>query len=84
MTNRRTFLQTTAAIATALILPTSLCARSHSFHFVHADTLDSWPVADPVASSSENAEQPVLERAQEHLVTLIPNYGERIIRLDSP
>jgi hypothetical protein len=81
--DRRGFLQTSTALVASLFLPKSLFARNpdHSLHFVHADTLNSWPVADPVAWSLQNAHEPILERASERLVTLTPNVGERIIRL---
>jgi hypothetical protein len=83
MFHRRTFLKSTAAAIASLILPRSLFARSpdHTFHFIHTDTLISWPVADPVEWCLANARQPVLERAAEGLARLTEKDGERVIRL---
>ncbi len=82
MTNRREFLQTTAAVAGSLILPKSLLATTdHRFHFVHADSCNHWPVADPVQWSLEHAHDPILARAAEGLSKLTVNDGDRIIRL---
>jgi len=80
--SRRGFLQTTAAASTSLILPQSLYAGKPdtSFWFV-AETGDSWPVANPVLWSIENAREPLLERATEGLLKLSSDDGERIIRL---
>lgn len=81
--SRRTFLQTTAALAGSLILPRSLFVRTpdRSFWFIHADSCTSWPVADPVRWSLDHAHEPVLERATEGLRKLPPDDGDRIIRL---
>src|ERR1022692_3208725 len=70
-------------VLASFILPLGLRASGNnpSFWFIHSDTGDSWPVADPVAWSLENARQPVLERASERLLTLTPSDGERILRL---
>lgn len=82
MTNRREFLQTTAAIAGSLILPTSIFATpSSDFHFIHADSCKHWPVADPVQWSLQNANDPILARATEGLSKLTVNDHQRIIRL---
>lgn len=83
MTNRREFLQTSAAIAGSLILPHRLYAQNpdHRFHFIHADTLNHWPVLDPVQWSLEYAHEPILARAAEGLSKLTLNDGERIVRL---
>lgn len=83
MTNRRDLLKSVAATLTAWLLPRSLFARTpdRSFHFIHADTLDSWPVADPVKWSLQNAHEPVLQRASEGLGKLTADDGDRIIRL---
>ena len=83
MFHRRHFLQSTAAALAALILPRSIFARKpdHSFHFIHTDTLTSWPVADPVQWSLQNAHQPILERAAVGLGKLTTNDGDRIMRL---
>ncbi len=82
MTNRREFLQTTAAIAGSLILPKAVLATpALNFHFIHADTLNSWPVADPVQWSLEHAHEPILARAAEGLSKLTANDADRIIRL---
>ena len=81
--SRRGFLQTAAAALASIILPKSLFAGKpdKSFWFIHAETGESWPVADPVEWSLENAHQPTLERARERLLKLTPADGERIIRL---
>jgi hypothetical protein len=80
---RRTFLQTTLAAAASLFLPRFLFARSNpsSFWFLNTPTGESWPVDDPVAWSLENAQQPILERARERLVTLDAADPQRVIRL---
>lgn len=80
--SRRTFLQTTATIAGSLILPTSIFAKpSPNFHFIHTDTLNHWPVADPVQWSLEHSHDPIFARAAEGLSNLTVNDGDRIIRL---
>jgi hypothetical protein len=82
MFHRRHFLKSTAAALAALILPKSLFARNPDhFFFIHTDTLNSWPVADPVAWALENRRQPILERAAEGLDKLTKNDSDRIIRL---
>lgn len=83
MTNQREFLQTTAAITGSLILPNNIFATTPDprFHFIHTDTLNSWPVLDPVQWSLHNAHAPILARAAEGLEKLTTNDGERIIRL---
>jgi len=83
MTNRREFLQTTAATITgSLILPTTLFAPpSPNFHFLHADSCKDWPVPNPVSWSLQNAHQPILARAADGLGKLTPDEADRIIRL---
>ena len=83
MTNRREFLQTTAAIAGSLLLPQGIFAKTpdQRFFFIHTDTLNHWPVADPVQWSLQNTHEPILARAAEGLGKLSENDGERIIRL---
>jgi hypothetical protein len=83
MTNRREFLQTSAAITGALLLPKGIFAKTpdQRFFFIHTDTLNHWPVADPVQWSLEHAHEPILARAAEGLGKLTANDGERIIRL---
>jgi hypothetical protein len=82
MTNRREFLQTSAAIAGSLILPKVVFAtQSPNFHFINTDTLNSWSIADPVQWSIEHAHEPILVRAAEGLGKLSSSDGERIIRL---
>jgi hypothetical protein len=82
MTNRREFLQTSAAIAGSVLLPKAVFATpDHRFHFIHVDSCKHWPVADPVRWSLENAHEPILERAAEGLSNLTVNNGDRIIRL---
>lgn len=81
--SRRHFLQTAAAALASLIFPRSLFATKPSryFWFIHSDTQDSWPVADPVVWSLENARQPVLVRATDGLLKLTVDDGDRIVRL---
>ncbi len=83
MTNRRTFLKTTAAITASLGLPRSLFARTpdRAFHFIHADTRNTFQVADPVRWSLDHANDLTLERATEGLRALTADDGDRIIRL---
>jgi hypothetical protein len=82
MFHRRHFLQSTAAALAALILPRNLLARTPDhFFFIHADSCNSWPVADPVAWSLENVREPILERAAEGLAKLTMSDGDRIVRL---
>lgn len=83
MTNRREFLQSSATFAGSLILPQSIFAKQPdpNFHFIHSDTLNHWPVADPVQWSLEHAHEPILERAAEGLSKLTMSDGERIVRL---
>ena len=82
MTTRREFLQTSAAIAESLIVPTSIFATpAHNFHFLHADSCKRWPVTDPIQWSLEHAHEPILARATEGLAKLTQNDGDRIIRL---
>jgi hypothetical protein len=68
--SRRKHLQSAAGAVAWLILPKSLRAGkpTMSFWFVPCGPSDSWPVADPVEWSLENARQPVLERASEGLL----------------
>ena len=82
MTNRREFLQTTAAIAGSLILPKAVFATSApKFHFIHADSCMAWSVADPVQWSLEHAHEPILARAAEGLAKLSSSDGDRILKL---
>lgn len=82
MTNRREFLQTTAAIAGSLILPKAVFATpDHRFHFIHADSCKHWPIADPVQWSLLNAHEPILARAAEGLSKLTECDADRIVRL---
>lgn len=89
MTTRRKFLQTTATITGALVLPTSLFGLSssqsnpskNSFLFIHNNTLETWSVADPIEWCLENRNNPILKRASEGLANLSTNDGDRIIRL---
>lgn len=64
MTNRREFIQTTAVFAGSFILPNNNFASAHDpkFHFIHTDTLNSWPVADLVQWSLEHSHEPILPR----------------------
>jgi len=82
MTNRREFLQSTAAITGSFILPTSLFATPPSnFHFLHVDSYKDWPVPNPITWSLQNKYEPILERAADGLSKLTHNDADRIIRL---
>lgn len=83
MPTRRDLLKSVAASLAAWLLPSRLFATPATprFHFIHADTLNSWPVADPVAWALKNQHEPILERAAEGLRKLTENDGDRIIRL---
>ena len=81
--SRRAFLRETAAAFGTFLLPWGLRegADDESHWFIHAVTGNSWPVADPVAWSLENAQRTILGRASEGLRNLTPGDGERVIRL---
>lgn len=80
--SRRDLLKSIAVPLTAWLLPRSLFAGNPDrFHFIHADSCTSWPVADPVQWSLQNAQEPILERASEGLAKLTADDGDRIIRL---
>jgi hypothetical protein len=80
--SRRTFLQTAFAAVASFFLPRSLRAEGRaSFWFLHTETGASWTVDDPVAWALANAQQPILERASERLVTLDAADPQRVIRL---
>jgi hypothetical protein len=82
-TSRREFLQATAAALGSFLLPGGLRggAGDDSRWLTHVVTGKSWPVADPVAWSLENAHRTILGRASEGLRNLTPGDGERVIRL---
>jgi hypothetical protein len=81
--SRREFLRASAATLGSFLLPRCLRAGVDDKRpwFFHAIKGDSWPVADPVAWSLENALQPALGRASEGLRKLTSADGERVIRL---
>jgi hypothetical protein len=81
--SRREFLQATAAALGILLLPGGLRggAGDDSRWLTHVVTGKSWPVADPVAWSLENAHRTILGRASVGLRNLTPRDGERVIRL---
>lgn len=82
MFHRRHFLKSTAAAIAALILPKSIFARTPApYFFLHTDTLNSWPISDPVSWSLAHAHHPILERAAEGLRKLTASDGDRIVRL---
>jgi hypothetical protein len=82
MPTRRDLLKTSATIAGSLLLPKAVFATSApTSHFIHTDTLNHWPVPNPVQWSIEHAHQPILTRAAEGLSKLTVNDGDRIIRL---
>jgi hypothetical protein len=81
--SRRVFLQATAAALGSCLLPRGLRGGVDGkppWYFI-AIRGGSWPVADPVAWSLENALLPTLERASQGLRTLTSADGERVIRL---
>ena len=54
--SRRTFLQTAVAAVASFFLPRGLRAEGRaSVWFLHTETGDSWPVADPVAWALANS-----------------------------
>ena len=82
MPTRRDLLKTTAVAAASCILPKKLFATpSSNFHFLHAESLNSWPVPNPVRWSLQNAHEPILARAADGLKKLTPDDADRIIRL---
>ena len=80
---RRHFLQSTTAAVVSFILPRSIFATTPdpNFHFLHTDTLNSWPVPNPIAWSLQNAHEPILARAADGLGKLTTDDADRIIRL---
>ena len=82
MTNRRQFLQTTAAITGASLLPNHLfIAPTPTFLFIQSTTLNSWSIANPTQWCLDHQHDPLLERAKDRLCTLTSNDSDRIIRL---
>jgi hypothetical protein len=81
LATRRTFLQTVAVAIASFFLPRSLRAEGKaSFWFLHTETGNSWPVADPVTWALANSQQPPLARASKGLRTLTPADDQRIVR----
>jgi hypothetical protein len=80
--SRRSFLQAALGAVASLFLPRFLAAtgKPRSFWFLRTRSGESWPVADPVHWSLENARQPLLQRAKDGLLKLTPADGDRIIR----
>ena len=71
-----------ATIAGALFLPQAVFASpSSNFHFIQTDSLNNWPILDPVQWSLGHAHDPILARAAEGLTKLTVNDHQRIIRL---
>ena len=82
MTNRREFLQASAAIAGASFVPHNIFAAPiPPFHFIHTDTLDSWSIPNPAQWCLDHKHDPILERAIDGLCSLSINDSDRIIRL---
>jgi hypothetical protein len=83
MPTRRDLLKTTAVGAASCILSKILFAKQpgSNFHFIHTNTLNSWPLTDPVQWSIDHAHDPILARAAEGLGKLTECDGDRIIRL---
>lgn len=81
--SRRGFLKAAGLAILSLALPKFLATRTNStsFWFLHTETGEYWPVADPVSWSLDNAQLPVLARAREGLLKLTPADTVRIIRL---
>ncbi len=51
------------------------------YFFLHAESGESWPVTEPVSWLLAHADEPVLGRARERLLTLGPEDGDRVVRL---
>jgi hypothetical protein len=83
MTNRREFLQVSAAIAGASFVPHSLFAAPTipAHHFIQATTLNSWSIPNPAQWCLDHKHDPILERACDGLCSLSINEPDRIIRL---
>jgi hypothetical protein len=82
MTNRREFLQATATLAGASLVPHKLFASpTPTHHFIQATTLNSWPIVNPAQWCLDHKHDPVLERAYDGLRSLSVNDEDRIIRL---
>jgi hypothetical protein len=82
MTNRREFLQASAALAvTTIVFPGFRIEPESRFVFFDMKSGDQWPVVDPVQWALANRDQPILSRAAERLATLTADDGERIVRL---
>lgn len=82
MTNRREFLQASAAIAGASIVPHNLFASpTPSHYFIQTKTLNSWPISNPAQWCLDHKLDPILVRACDGLRNLVAEDADRIIRL---
>lgn len=82
MTNRREFLQVSAAATGSAITPTfALASPVPTCHFIHTTTLNSWPITNPAQWCLDHQHEPTLERACDGLGNLTANDADRIIRL---
>ncbi len=82
MTNRREFLQASAAIAGASFVPHNLSASpTPTHHFIHTNTLNSWPITNPAQWCLDHKHETILERAFDGLCKLTEEDSDRIIRL---
>ena len=84
MTSRRKFLQASATIAGASLVPHKLFASpipTPSHHFIQTTTLNSWPIANPAQWCLDHKHDQILERACDGLCSLSTNDSDRIIRL---
>ncbi len=80
MTNRREFLQASAAVAGALFVPHNIFACP-THHFIQTTTLNSWPIANPAQWCLNHKHEPILKRAFDGLCKLTKEEFDRIIRL---
>lgn len=82
MTNRREFLQSSAVIAGASLVPHELLGSpTPTFHFIQTATLNSWSIPNPAQWCLDHKHEPVLERAYDGLCSLSTSDSNRIIRL---
>jgi hypothetical protein len=82
MTNRREFLQVSAAFTRISFVPHNLFASATpTYHFVQTITLNSWPIANPAQWCLDHRNDPILERAGDGLCNLSISEPDRLIRL---
>lgn len=79
--SRRSFLGSAVAAVASFFMPRVQGAAKKNCFFLHTPTGASWAVDDPVSWVLDNAQQPILKRARERLVTLHSSDPQRVIRL---